>query len=311
MHWLFNARRLRDRGILGMNRRNAEFVLDGNSRRAIALADDKLRLHEQCAAVGIATPTLHGAIRHISELRALPGRMKGLHEIVVKPARGSGGRGVLVLARGSAGEFQRTCGARVSGTQLADHVSDILCGMHSLGAEPDAAMLQERIGIHPELAAISPGGIPDLRLVIYRDVPAMAMLRLPTRTSGGRANLHQGGLGAGIHLRTGIVHHAIQNGRPIRRHPDTGVLLLGRFVPHWDAAVTLAIRAAQAVKLGYLGVDIVIDPMRGPLLLEVNARPGLAIQHANNAGLATRLDAIDRGESADSAERRVRPALVA
>jgi predicted ATP-grasp superfamily ATP-dependent carboligase len=52
-------------------------------------------------------------------------------------------------------------------------------------------------------------------------------------------------------------------------------------------------QVAAAVGLGYLGVDIVLDPRRGPLLLEANARPGLAIQHANAAGLVPRLQEIE------------------
>ena len=45
--------------------------------------------------------------------------------------------------------------------------------------------------------------------------------------------------------------------------------------------------------LGYLGVDVVIDREQGPLILELNARPGLAIQIANQSGLGLRLEQID------------------
>jgi glutathione synthase/RimK-type ligase-like ATP-grasp enzyme len=44
--------------------------------------------------------------------------------------------------------------------------------------------------------------------------------------------------------------------------------------------------------LGYLGVDLMIDEDKGPLMLEVNARPGLAIQLANGIGLLHRLEPI-------------------
>lgn len=311
MHWLLNGRELRERGILGMNRRNAEFVLDCNSRESIGLADDKLCIHELCMTAGIATPGVFGAVRHIAELRHLRDRMAGLREVVIKPARGSGGRGVLVLTGGTANGFRRSGGAECRWPEIADHIADVLCGMHSLGAEPDIAMLQERVRLHPDFAPIATGGIPDLRIIVYRGVPAMAMLRLPTNTSGGRANLHQGGLGVGVDLATGVTNHAVQSGRSIRRHPDTGTMLLGRPVPRWHSALTLSIRAAEAVKLGYLGVDIVVDAVHGPQLLEVNARPGLAIQHANSAGLAARLDAIDRGESPDCAGAPVRALSVA
>ena len=44
--------------------------------------------------------------------------------------------------------------------------------------------------------------------------------------------------------------------------------------------------ARDLAPLGYLGVDIVLDRELGPMMLELNARPGLAIQIANNQGLA-------------------------
>jgi glutathione synthase/RimK-type ligase-like ATP-grasp enzyme len=52
-------------------------------------------------------------------------------------------------------------------------------------------------------------------------------------------------------------------------------------------------RVAASVGLGYVGVDIIIDERQGPMLLEANARPGLAIQIANARGLLPRLAEID------------------
>jgi hypothetical protein len=52
--------------------------------------------------------------------------------------------------------------------------------------------------------------------------------------------------------------------------------------------------AAQiASGLGYLGVDIVLHPEKGPQVLEINAEPGLTIQLANMAGLRKRLDRVE------------------
>src|SRR5207245_8174788 len=117
-------------------------------------------------------------------------------------------------------------------------------------------------------------------------------LRLPTEASNGRANLHQGGLGVGVELSSGITHHAVQKNRLVDCHPDTGMPVLGLKVPHWRAVLDMARRVAEAIELGYLGVDIVVDAEAGPMLLEANARPGLAIQIANGRGLAPRLRAI-------------------
>src|SRR5262249_36804921 len=141
--------------------------------------------------------------------------------------------------------------------------------------------------------AIAFQGIPDVRVILYRGEPAMAMLRLPTKQSGGRANLHQGGIGAGVDLETGTTHHAVQSNRVVHLHPATGHGLVGARVPYWDDVLAVSRRVAAAVGLGYLGVDVVVDADDGPLLLEANARPGLAIQIANGAGLVPRLKSID------------------
>ncbi|MFO0964131.1 MAG: sugar-transfer associated ATP-grasp domain-containing protein [Gemmataceae bacterium] len=171
--------------------------------------------------------------------------------------------------------------------------------MYSLAEQPDVVLVQERVRLHPAFASIAFQGIPDVRVIVYRGKPAMAMLRLPTRASGGRANLHQGGLGVGIELATGLTHRAVQSGKRITRHPDTDVPLVDFRVPYWPRVLDIARDVARAVGLGYVGVDIVIDARRGPMLLEANARPGLAIQMANGRGLLPALEAIDRGARDD------------
>jgi D-alanine-D-alanine ligase-like ATP-grasp enzyme len=42
--------------------------------------------------------------------------------------------------------------------------------------------------------------------------------------------------------------------------------------------------------MDYLGVDVVLDAQRGPVILEVNVRPGLAVQLANRMGLRASLE---------------------
>src|SRR5207245_5878566 len=105
--------------------------------------------------------------------------------------------------------------------------------------------------------------------------------------------LHQGGIGAGVDLETGVTHHAVQRNRIVDRHPDTGASVVGMRVPYWKSVLSMACQVAEAVGLGYVGVDIVVDEAWGPMLLEANARPGLAIQIANGAGLSPRLQEID------------------
>lgn len=294
MFWLFKAaRQLRALGILGMNRRNAACILDHNPRSLYPLVDDKLRMARLCGRIDVPTPEVYAEVSSYSMLRRLPELLGVRSDFVVKPNRGSAGRGILVIVGRDGKDYLRHNGEKVRLDALRQHLSDILSGMYSLGGQPDSAIVQQRVHLHPAFESITYKGIPDVRVILYRNEPAMAMLRLPTKSSNGRANLHQGGIGTGIDLDTGITHHAVQRNRFIERHPDTGHAVVGMQVPYWDDVLDMSRRVAQAVGLGYLGVDIVVDEDSGPMLLEANARPGLAIQIANGQGLLPRLEAID------------------
>jgi alpha-L-glutamate ligase-like protein len=236
---------------------------------------------------------VYAEISSYSMLRRLPELLGERDDFVIKPNRGSAGRGVFVVVGRDGKDYVRHNGEKVGLDALRQHLSDILSGMYSLGGQLDRAIVQQRIRLHPAFAAVSYKGIPDVRVVLYRNEPAMAMLRLPTRESNGRANLHQGGIGTGVDLDSGRTHHAVQRNRFVDCHPDTGRPVVGMRVPHWGQVLSMSRRVAEAVGLGYVGVDIVVDAERGPMLLEANARPGLAIQIANGRGLRPRLEAID------------------
>jgi alpha-L-glutamate ligase-like protein len=294
MFWLFRAaRRLRELGILGMNRRNAECILDHNPRSLFPLVDDKLRMRDLCVRIGVPTPDVYGTIRFHSMLRTLPDHLGGRDDYVIKPNRGSAGRGVLVIVGRSGNDYVRHNGDVLRLDQIRQHLSDVLSGMYSLGGQPDQAILQQRVRLHPSFEPIAYKGIPDIRIILYSHQPAMAMLRLPTRASNGRANLHQGGIGTGVDLDSGVTNHAVLRNRFVERHPDTGVPVVGMQVPYWPEVLDMSCRVSREVGLGYVGVDIVIDAVEGPMLLEANARPGLAIQIANARGLLPRLKEIE------------------
>lgn len=294
MFWLFRAaRRLRELGILGINRRNAACILDHNPRSLFPVVDDKLRMRNLCERIGVPSPKVYAVVGYNAQLRRLPELLGQQGDFVVKPNHGSAGRGVLVIVGRDGTAYLRHNGERLSVDTLRQHLSDILSGMYSLGGRPDQAIVQQRVRLHPAFGPYSYKGIPDIRVVLYRNRPAMAMLRLPTRASNGRANLHQGGIGAGVDLDSGVTNHAVCYNRFVERHPDTGEPLVGMRVPYWERVLEMSRKVAEAVGLGYIGVDIVVDADEGPMLLEANARPGLAIQIANGQGLVPRLEEID------------------
>jgi alpha-L-glutamate ligase-like protein len=294
MNLLARARRLRELGILGMNRRNTECILDLNPRERFPLVDDKKRMRDLCISIGVPTPAIYAVVLAHSALRHLPRLLEPRSDFVIKPKRGAGGRGVLVIVGRDGAAFVRHNGQRLELGEVHQHTSSIISGLFSLGGRPDEALIQQRVAPSPEFERVSYQGTADVRVIVYRNVAAMAMLRLPTRLSGGRANLHQGAIGAGVDLKTGRTTHAVVRNRVTERHPDTGESVVGFQVPCWAQILDMACRVSAATGLGYVGVDVVVDRTHGPLVLEANARPGLAIQIATGQGLIGRCAEIDR-----------------
>lgn len=277
--------RLRRAGVLGINQRNTHLTLPLNPRRRYPLVDDKALTKELCQQHGIPVPALYAVIERFGAVKHLDRLAADRPEFVIKPARGAGGRGVLVIQQHDGRTFVRSTGDVLTLADVRYHASTILSGLHSLGGLPDRVIIEQRIRPHPVFAPVSVGGTPDVRIIVYDGRPVMAMMRLPTHESSGRANLHQGAVGVGINMATGVTTHAVCHDRPIARHPDTDAPLRGLAVPAWSRQLAIAMRLADVVSLGYIGVDLVIDPDVGPVVLEANARPGLAIQIANRWGL--------------------------
>lgn len=284
---------LRRQGILGMNRRNADYIMMHNQRRYYPLVDDKLQTKRLAKAAGIAIPELYGVIEIEHQIRGIDDILGGRGDFVIKPAHGSGGAGVMVISGRRAGRYVRASGAIVSSDDLAHFVSNILSGMYSLGGMPDKALLEYRVKPHPIFDAVSYQGVPDIRTIVFRGMPVANMVRLPTRMSDGKANLHQGAVGAGVDLATGRTMDGVWLNRALDMHPDNDNYIRGIEIPDWDKLLELAARSYDLTRLGYLGVDVVLDRDKGPLVLEYNARPGLSIQIANQTGLLTRLRKIE------------------
>lgn len=293
---------------LGLNRRNQEFLAVLNAPRLIGLVDHKGHTKQVLQQHRLPVPETFGRYSRQRELAALAREVERHAEFVLKPARGAGGEGVLVIAGRAAGRLLKASGPSLRLADLVAHAADIIAGAFSLSQARDEALLEHRLTPEPTLAAFSPGGIPDIRVLVVRGVPLMAMLRLPTRASDGRANLHVGGIGVGLDLRAGRAVHAIWRDRSIARHPDTAQPLAGMRVPAWEEILALAARSYEAIPLGYFGIDIVIDGTLGPAILELNARPGLGIQLANRGGLRPLLDAL-HGREAQRLTWRERVAL--
>jgi alpha-L-glutamate ligase-like protein len=300
------AMQLKALGVLGINARNADYTLAHNPRCLYPLVDDKFQTKQMALKAGIPVPELYGVVEREVQVRGMHSILEQPEGFVIKPAHGSGGDGVVVIAGLHRGRYRTITGNFYTPAELDHHVYNVLSGLYSLAGQPDQALIEYRVQFDPIFDEVSYKGVPDIRVVVFLGVPVMAMVRLPTRMSEGKANLHLGGLGAGIDLAIGTTLAAVCRNEMVEEHPDTGAGISGLSIPQWETILAMAAACCDLSGLGYLGVDIVLDKFRGPLLLELNARPGLGIQIANGQGLLPRLHLVEQHRPAlTSREERI------
>ena len=284
---------LRDVGVMGMNKRNYSYIGRYNDRSLYPNVDNKLKTKTLALKNNLAVPSLIKVVSTQHDVALIFEKLRELSGFAIKPAKGSGGKGILVIVNVDEQGFQKASGEYVSEAEIVRHISNILAGLFSLGGADDVAIIEALILFDPIFEGLSYEGVPDIRLIVFQGFPVMAMLRLATHASDGKANLHQGAVGVGICIASGEAVRAVQYDMPIERHPDTDVSLSNIKIPGWDRLLHLAAGCYEMSGLGYLGADLVLDRLQGPLLLELNARPGLAIQIANGIGLLPRLQQIE------------------
>jgi alpha-L-glutamate ligase-like protein len=280
------------RNVLGMNARNLDYIRPYNRARAKKIADNKLLSKKMLKKNDIAVPALISQIKTLDDLdnfdwQTLP------DSFVLKPNRGFGGEGIIVVygrKKNRDDAWIKADGSIITIDDLKNHTRNILDGSYSLSGIPDVAFFEERLKLLKLFKPYAFKGIPDIRIIVFNKMPIMAMLRLPTKDSNGKANLTQGAIGVGIDLASGVTTTAVAGKQKIIEYlPGTRLLLSGIKIPYWMDILTLAVRSQEISGLGFLGVDVAIDNERGPVILELNARPGLSIQVANLDGLKGRL----------------------
>jgi len=283
------------RKVLGMNSRNLEYIRPFNLRRAKRLADDKIFSKKILKKADIPVPMLLAKISSREELESFD--WNSLPEsFALKPNRGFGGEGIVVVygkSKKKTDAWIKADRSYVTIDDLKTHIQNVLDGSYSLSGTPDIAFFEERLTLLKLFKPYAFRGIPDIRVIVFNKVPVMAMLRLPTKESHGKANLQQGAIGVGIDMATGITTSAISGKNNfIEKLPESRLTLSGIKIPYWKDILVLAARAQEVSGLGFLGADIAIDKEHGPVILELNARPGLSIQLANMAGLKRRLERV-------------------
>ena len=263
---------------LGINARNLLGIAPRNGAEGIGLARDKVATKQRLEEAGVAVPRTMAVIE---DMWGIPEVAQAVQEpAVIKPAAGSGGGGVLLLAPDGQG-FRTPSGRWLTQAAVERHAAEILHGGFSYGGA-DRVLIETRLHAHPQVAGLHGEGIADVRVIFVDGHQTLSMLRMPTEESEGRANLHQGGVAAPLD-GSGRLGKVFDGRKFDARHPD-GALVEGVRLPFWIELCAVARKAAEAFPLEWSGIDLVITP-DGPVVLEVNARPGLAIQNVNRKSM--------------------------
>lgn len=285
---------LKKYGIVGINGRNLNYVLAYNPRKYYPLVDNKIETKRIAKEAGISTPELFQVIDFQGQVYNIEKLVAKYKEFVIKPTHGSGGNGILVITGRTPEGYVKASGETITGQDLQYHLSKTLSGLYSLGGHPDKAIIEQKVNFDPMFEKVTYLGVPDIRVLVFQGVPAMAMVRLPTKESDGKANLHMGGVGVGVNMATGETLSGVQHNIVVDTHPNTGNSIKGIAIPQWQRLLEMSSRFYDITHLGYIGVDIVLDKDHGPMILELNARPGLSIQIANQEGLEHRLKKVEK-----------------
>ena len=280
--------------VLGMNERNIRYIYRYNRRRDYPLADDKLITKRLLKEHDIPTPRLIRLYEYFFQITQIGSDLSGLKDFVIKPARSMGGGGIILINDYKDGIWVTADGQKMDTTDLYDHAGRILAGVYSLDNSHDSIMIEEKIQLHDSLTRLVLTGIPDIRIIIFKQKPVMAMLRLPTQKSKGRANLHAGGIGVGINIKNGRTFVNPAYSKSPEFSPDNGMRLTDIVIPFWDEMIGISKKITEIVPLGYMGIDFVIDQRYGPQILELNVRPGLEIQNVNGEGLRKHLELLEQ-----------------
>ena len=276
-------------GILGMNARNLHYIRKFNSAGNKRFADDKLFTKQFLNSRGIGAAKLYHVVSNYQQLgdeffAALP------ESFVIKPNRGFAGAGIVVIASKRKNHWISASGKKVYKEDLYRNCIEILEGKYSISGVHDKVLFEERLEPHPDFRKLSGLGLPDIRVVVFNLVPVMAMVRIPTHESDGKANMELGAIALGIDIGSGESTGGAKKTTFITRMPN-GHPTKGFQIPFWEEILYTVATIQQVTKIGFLGVDIVITK-EGVKVLEVNARPGLKIQVANKEPLKARLDKI-------------------
>ncbi len=269
--------------VIGLNERNIKLIYPNNPKKHYPLADDKVLTKEILHQYDIPCAETYAVIEYNSDIKKAWAYCKKYNTMAIKPANGCGGGGIKIIRKDLDNNWT-TSGKVISEREIFQHMAATIMGFFSLGSH-DRVLIEECIEPHPFFHEIYPQGVPDFRIITLDKKPLMGMLRMPTDRSDGKANLHQKGVGIGVNMEKGTLTQVYDGKLYYDHHPDSKFVVKDVPIPYWEEILEISVATAKAFPLNYLGIDIVIDKIKGPQIMEINVRPGLGIQLVNKEGL--------------------------
>lgn len=280
------------RNVMGINKRNVELIKPQSDRKLLAQVDDKLVTKEILKNANIKTAEIYDVCKSFFDIQRFLDNVNKKRSFVLKPSRGYGGNGIEII-RDVEDENWKMSGERIwEKNKQEDYLREILFGIYSMGDKADTAFAEELITPHEAIGVFSNDGLPDIRVIVHKGIPVASMIRVPTKKSKGKANLHSGGFAAAVDIATGDIQDGWFKNKRIKRHPETGETLSDHSIPYWEEILSISKKLIDYFELPYIGVDFTVDRFKGPLILELNARPGLEIQNVIGKGITDLLDGV-------------------
>ena len=169
---------------------------------------------------------------------------------------------------------------------------DILDGKYSMTLGWDKIIIEEKLIAGELFKDFCEYGLADIRVIVFNLVPVATMIRVPTKSSGGKANLAQWGLGFGIEVGSGKITSLLWKNKIYKiKFPKKFAHFQNKKLPYRNDILFLSSKVQYFVNLWYLALDRVITN-EWPKLLEINARAWLEVQKVSDTKLKNILDKI-------------------
>ncbi len=283
---------LKNYGLLWQNARNLNYIKGSNFAVARKMADSKLKTKEFLKSKWVSVPETLYIIKKYKDINS-----EILEKLeppfVVKPNNWYGWKWILIFdSKDSLWNFVSNTWEIYDKDRMLNHFSYILDWFFSLSGTRDKVLIERKIILSNEIDLLWKYWLPDIRVIVYNMVPVIAMLRVPTKESDWKANLHGGACWVGIDIWTWKLTFITRKSKIIKSIPWIWDVRWIK-IPSWEKMLKLAVKVQQITKIKYLWCDIVLDEKLWPLLLEMNIRAGLEVQISNLAPLKSRLDRVE------------------